>query len=376
MNYLALLSNAGRARVITDTGKFNFSRLNNTAASQAQYEVLLFVNNDTVVEDPRWLQRIATQVVQEDVGAVGGKLLFPDRTIQHGGVILGIQGVAAHALVGLEENDTDAYLDETREMSALTGACLAMRRSVFEQLGGFDTTAAVAFNDTLLCLAALNAGYRNIYIKEPLLIHFESKSRGYDDSPERKALFRREARYVRRKYNDLFKYDPYYSPNLCLQRANELAFPPRQSKPWRRRRRNLAKLKILILSSTAEIGHGVAVVVELQAAHLAAAGHEVYVGGPKGKNEFEFRGCHRAYLDGPAEAAVYAIEKGIDCVVVETPPFFSVTRWLGHGRRPFFWITANHPPTFFRMRTVVATSSLRSRCVLRWRRKSLRFQRR
>jgi GT2 family glycosyltransferase len=347
LGYLTLLSKEQRARVVRDGGKFNFSRLNNLAASSASHEVLLFVNNDTTVDDPLWLRRIATYVVQEDVGAVGGKLLYPDRTIQHGGVILGIQGVAGHHLVGFEENDVNARWDATREMSAVTGACLAMRRKVFDQIGGFDTTAAVAFNDTLLCLEALKAGYRNIYIKEPLLIHFESKSRGYDDKPERQALFRREARYARQRHNDLFKDDPYYNPNLCLQQANELAFPPRRSKPWRIRWRNLAKLKILILSSTAEIGHGVAVVVDLQAAHLVAAGHEVYIGGPKGKKEFEFAGCRRVYLVGPAEAAVFAVEQGIDCIVAGTPPFFSLVRWLGDWPRTLFLDYGEPPAHFF-----------------------------
>jgi GT2 family glycosyltransferase len=347
LSYLALLSSEGKARIIRDASKFNFSRLNNLAAAAATHEVLLFVNNDIIVDDPLWLRRIATYAVQDDVGAVGGKLLYPDRTIQHGGVILGIQGVAGHDLVGFEENDETARMDATREMCAVTGACLAIRRKVFDEIGGFDTTLAVAFNDVLLCLAARRAGYRNIYINQPLLIHFESKSRGYDDKPEKIALFQREARYARGLYNDVFSDDPYYNPNLCLQQPNELAFPPRRSKPWRIQQRNLAKLKILILSSTAEIGHGVAVVVNLQARHLAAAGYEVYVGGPKGKTEFDFFGCTRIYLEGPAEAAAFAVERGIDCVVVETPPFFSIVRWLGAWPRTLFLDHGEPPAELF-----------------------------
>ena len=170
LGYLALLSSAGRARIVRDASKFNYSRLNNLGAAVASHEVLLFVNNDIVVDDPLWLQRIATYVIQEDVGAVGGKLLYADRTIQHGGVILGIQGVAGHDLVGFNENDLNARIDATREMSAVTGACLAMRRKVFDQIGGFDTTLAVAFNDVLLCLNARKAGYQE-YLYQGAFAH-------------------------------------------------------------------------------------------------------------------------------------------------------------------------------------------------------------
>lgn len=347
LSFFATLASEGRARILQDAGGFNFSRLNNVAAAEATHDILLFVNNDTVLDDALWLRRIAHFVTQEDVAAVGGKLLYPDRTIQHGGVVLGIQGVAGHDQVGLQEHDDSARLDVTREMSAVTGACLAMRREVFNELGGFDTVAAIAFNDTLLCLAALKAGYRNIFIKEPLLIHHESKSRGYDDKPERVAAFRREAAYARRRHNDLFRDDPYYSPNLCLQAINELAFPPRCSKPWRVVRRDPARLRILFLSSTHEMGHGVPVVMNLQASHLARAGHDIFVGGPKGQREMAYEGCRRIYLSGAAEAAAFAVEQGMDCVIVETPPFFSIARWLGEWPRTLFLDHGEPPPEFF-----------------------------
>ena len=347
VEYLDSLAQEGRARIIRDDGEFNFSRLNNVAAAVASHRVLLFVNNDTIVDDPLWLQRIVAYVVQKDVGTVGGKLLYPDRTIQHGGVILGIQGVAGHDLVGLQERDPNARLDVTREVSAVTGACLAVRREIFERIGGFDTTLAVAFNDTLFCLEAMKAGYRNIYISDALLIHFESKSRGYDLDPERVALFQREARYARQRHNEIFKDDPYYNPNLCLQRPNELAFPPRRTKPWRQGARDLTRLRVLMLSSTTEIGHGVAVVIDQQAAYLAAAGHEVYIGGPKGKSEFQFAGCRRIYLEEPAAAAAFAVEHGIDCVVAHTPPFFSVARWLGEWPPTLFLDYGEPPPDHF-----------------------------
>jgi GT2 family glycosyltransferase len=347
LSYLRALQTSGRAIVIRDDDKFNYSRLNNIAAARAAHEALLLLNNDTVVEDPLWLRRVATHVVEPDVGVVGAKLLFPDRTVQHGGVYLGIQGVAAHNLVGVNWNDPQLKLDLSREMSAVTGACLAIRRDVFFELGGLDENLPVAFNDTLLCLASLKAGYRNIYVREPLLIHFESKSRGYDDTPERKAAFQLEARYARSRFNEYFREDPFYSPNLCLQRVNELAYPPRKIKPWRTSRRNIDELKILFLSNVHGLGSGVAVVISLQAKHLSECGHKVYIGGPKGENEIAYEGCSRVILSDPEEAAAFAVREGIDCIVVETPPFFSVVRWLADWPRTLFLDHGEPPPDFF-----------------------------
>jgi GT2 family glycosyltransferase/glycosyltransferase involved in cell wall biosynthesis len=347
LEYLETLSGDRRATVIRDASRFNYSGLNNAGAAAAKHDVLLFINNDMLVDDPLWLRRIATHVTEHDVAAVGAKLLFPDRRIQHAGVILGIRGVAGHNLVGLDESDPRVRGDMTRELSAVTGACLSIRRDVFNQLGGFDTVTAVAFNDVLLCLAAIKAGYRNVYIKEPLLIHFESRSRGQDNTAKKAAWFGREARYALKRYPEFFRNDPYYSPNLCLQEPNTLAFPPRRSKPWRGTTRDLTRLKILFLSSTHEIGHGVAVVLALQANHLRARGHDVSVGGPKGQAEVSYGDCRRVYLNTPAEAAAVAVEMGIDCIVAETPPFFSVTRWLDQWPRTFCLDYGEPPSEFF-----------------------------
>ena len=347
LNFLDTLSTQGRATVIRDENAFNFSRLNNAGAARAKHDVLLFLNNDTIVDDRLWLRRIAHFALQDDVAAIGAKLLYPDRTIQHGGVVLGIQGVAAHDLIGLEERDSNARLDITREISSVTGACLAIRKDVFDKLGGFDTETAIAFNDTLLCLDALKAGYRNIYISDPLVIHHELKSRGYDDRPERIEAFQREARYARRRHNALFLDDPYYSPNLSLQQINELATPPRQSKPWRVCSRDREKIRILFLSVTHEMGYGVPVVIDLQASYLAKAGHRVSIGGPKGQNEMPYNGCERVYLSDAAEASEYAVRHATDCVIVETPPFFSVTRYLGKWPRTVFLDHGEPPADLF-----------------------------
>jgi GT2 family glycosyltransferase len=350
LHYLDLLSRDEKISVIRDPRKFNYSRLNNEAAKTAKGELLAFVNNDIVVNDPLWLRKLAFHARQKDVGAVGSKLLYPDMTVQHGGIILGIQGVAAHAHHNLSAADP-GYLGlngSTHAISAVTGACLMVRHEVFDRIGGFDENLAVAFNDVLLCLNILDKGYRNIYVGDPLLIHFESKTRGFDDTEAKQKLFRREARYARSKHRALFKNDPYYNENLSLEKAYELAFPPRMEKPWQRfRRESSGKLRILMLSSTHQIGHGVAVVVDLQARHLASLGHKVFVGGPLGAREFAYENCQRVYLNEPKEAAIFATQYNMDCVVMHTPPFYSAARWLGSSVKTIAYDYGEPDPDFF-----------------------------
>jgi GT2 family glycosyltransferase len=349
LQYMVTTESAGLMRRIRSSDTFNFARLNNIAAISAKNDILLFLNNDTVVIDKMWLRRLVSFAVQKDVGAVGAKLLYPDRHVQHGGVVLGIQGVAAHCHVGLPEREGGyANLNNlTREVSAVTGACLAIRREVFFQIGGFDPELAVAFNDTVLCLNCVRNGYRNIVLAEPLLIHHESKTRGYDDSPEKIALFRKEARIARHRNNSLFKDDPLYNPNLSLECTYELAFPPRRIKPWQVWFGRPRSLRILLLSATYERGHGVAVVVDLQSTFLAELGHEVFVGGPAGGQEMPYRGSTRVKLHDAKDAAIFAVEQDIDCIVVHTPPFFSIVRHLGLYPLTVFYDHGEPPPNMF-----------------------------
>jgi glycosyltransferase involved in cell wall biosynthesis len=236
----------------------------------------------------------------------------------------------------------------THAISAVTGACLVLKRSRFKEVGGFDEKLAVAFNDVLLCMELSNRGYRNIYVGHPLMIHFESKTRGFDDTEAKQQLFRQEARYARRKNSALFKNDPFYNSNLSLEKAYDLAFPPRVEKPWHRfRRQSTGRLRVLMLSSTHQVGHGVSVVVNLQARHLAAEGHTVFVGGPLAKNEFQYPGCSRVYLDGPKDAAIFAFQESIDCVVMHTPPFYSTARWLGATVKTLAYDYGEPDPDFF-----------------------------
>lgn len=345
VQYMAKQSALGAIRVLLDQRTFNFSRLNNFATLHSRGEILVFLNNDTIVNDPTWLREIAYHARQDDVGAVGSKLLFLDRTVQHGGVILGLHGLGAHAHVGLTENEGGYhnFANETHEMAAVTAACLAIRRKVFDEVGGFDTHLEVAFSDVLLCAKVLEHGYRNIYIGRALLLHLESKTRGYDDTFKKKMFYQREAMYARSQSRGLFREDPYYNPNLSLHHPYGLAFPPRRRKPWR----PLAKPRILMLSSTCEIGHGVAVVMHLQAEYLAKRGHDVLIGGPRGSNEFSFAGCRRIYLNDPAEAATYAVANDVDCIVAHTPPFFSVVRSTGDWPKSIMYDYGEPDPNFF-----------------------------
>ena len=350
LEYLRRLARRGTAIVIRDDGNFNYPRLNNRAAEAATGEVLILLNNDTTVLDAAWLKTMVAYAAQPEVGAVGAKLLYPDSSTQHGGVVLGIQGVAAHVNHMLAINDPAYHeiADCTHEVSAITGACLAIRTDVYRKIGGLDESMAVTFNDIDLCCSSLHHGYRNIYIGTPLMIHHESKSRGLDLLPEQHESFRQEAIRARTKFPELYRDDPYYNPNLSLHRAYDLGEPPRAIRPWYIARRLAENSRcVLMLSSTHQVGHGVAVVVDIQARHLAALGHRVIVGGPRSTNEFPYEGCERVVLDTPIEAAMVAHDCGADVVMMHTPPFFATSRWLGGEPLKIAYDYGEPNPEFF-----------------------------
>ena len=333
--YLSEAAKRGAIRLVRDPAPFNYARLNNLGVQQASGEVLVLLNNDTVVDDPCWLRFLVGQAMQKDVGAVGAKLLYPDRTVQFGGTVLGLQGVAGHAHVGLREDDGGyrGVANVTREVGAVTGACLAIQRKIFEEVGGFDTTLAVGCNDVLFCADLLARGYRNVCVGTPLFIHFESQSRGLDDTPEKVERAVEEGRYLRSRQKRFFQNDPYYSPNLSYEKAYDIAFPPRRQKPWWRYSRGHGRLRILMLSATNEMSEGLASVLQMQSTHLARLGHEVLVGGPCVPQGVPFDGCRFVQLSNPIEAASYAVAKDVDCIVAYTHPFFSVVRWIGDWPR-------------------------------------------
>lgn len=200
---------------------FNFSRINNYALEKAKGNYLLFLNNDVEVITPDWLEAMLEQAQRPSIGAVGAKLFYPDDTLQHGGVIVGLGGVAGHSHKHLPRGHYgySRQAIAVNNYSAVTAACLMCRREVFELVGGFEDALQVAFNDIDLCLKIQAAGYKNVWLPHVQLYHYESKSRGYEDSPEKIKRFRTEIEYMRKHWADVIDHDPCYSPNLT--RAKE-----------------------------------------------------------------------------------------------------------------------------------------------------------
>ncbi len=201
---------------------FNFSNINNYAVTKARGDYLLFLNNDVELITPDWLEAMLEQAQRSSVGAVGAKLFYPDNTLQHGGVIVGLGGVAGHSHKHLPR-DHHGYCRQAiavNNYSAVTAACLMCQRKVFEAVGGFEDHLQVAFNDIDLCLKIQAAGYRNVWLPHVHLYHFESKSRGYEDNPEKIKRFQTEIEYMRSRWAETIERDPYYSPNLTRDRED------------------------------------------------------------------------------------------------------------------------------------------------------------
>lgn len=212
-----------RIRVVVWKGIFNYSAINNFAAERAKGELLLFLNNDTEFMEGGALRELAASALKPGAGASGAMLYYGDKTIQHGGVIIGMGGFAAHALWSLTDRDEKYYpfsLCE-REVSGVTGACLMVRRSVYEEVGGMSEDFVVALNDVDLCLKIRAAGYEILFNPYAKLYHYESKSRGYEDTMEKQARFQGEIKRLQTKWKrEIEEKDPYYNPNLTLHRAD------------------------------------------------------------------------------------------------------------------------------------------------------------
>jgi O-antigen biosynthesis protein len=218
LQYFAGLSNLPQIRLIKFRCRFNWSAINNKAAAEATGEVLIFLNNDTLVLAKDWCAELVANAIREDVGAVGARLLYADGTIQHGGVVLGVEGVAGHESVG-ETPEFGGYFGRShllRSTAAVTGACLATRRVLFEQLdGGFDAlNLKIAFNDVDYCVRVRNAGYRIVYNPFATLYHLESRSRGRDWTEAQQARHREETAFFRARWRGDAMNDPYYNPHF------------------------------------------------------------------------------------------------------------------------------------------------------------------
>ena len=226
-----------RVRVLRDDGPFNYSALNNRAVLQARGELLALVNNDIEPITPDWLEEMVSQALRPGVGAVGAMLYYPDDNIQHAGVVLGTaglkreNGVAGHAFKHLPRGEPGYMhrLQLVQNYSAVTAACLVVRKSIYEQVGGMEEThLTVGFNDVDFCLRVLKGGHRNLWTPFAELYHHESASRGPEDSPEKIARAERESAYMRRTWGPLLDNDPAYNPNLTLITEDfSPAWPPR-----------------------------------------------------------------------------------------------------------------------------------------------------
>lgn len=210
-------------RILTWKEGFNYSAINNFGEKSAAGDYLLFLNNDVEVINPRWIEELLGNCQRKEVGIVGAKLYYPDDTIQHAGTVIGIGGIAGHAFLNMPRSRT-GYLHKASlqmDLSAVTAACMMMKRQVFEQLGGFEERLSVAFNDVDLCLRTVQAGYLVVYNPEVELYHYESKSRGAEDSEEKVRRFQEEIEFMRCRWMDLLKKgDPYYNRNLTLSKWN------------------------------------------------------------------------------------------------------------------------------------------------------------
>jgi len=222
-NYYKTLENYDKIKVIEWIGEFNYSAINNFGVENSNGEYILFLNNDTEVITHNWIEEMLMFAQRKDVGAVGTKLLYPDDTIQHAGVILGVGGVGGHSHKYFKRCDTGymSRLTIAQNVSACTAACLMMPRNVFDEIDGFDESFRVAFNDVDLCMRIRKLDYLIIFTPYAELYHYESKTRGYEDTNEKQMRFQNEVLSFQHRWkNELQEGDPYYNMNLTLERED------------------------------------------------------------------------------------------------------------------------------------------------------------
>lgn len=203
-------------RVLKKDIEFNYSKLNNLAAEKAEGEYLVLLNNDTEIITPNWLELLVGYASRPYVGAVGPKLLYPDDTVQHAGVILGLGGVASHAYIGSTRDDMGfaGRLRVPYDYAAVTGACLCVSKKKFEEVGGLEEDLKVAYNDIDFCLKLLEKGYYNVFVPMAELYHYESKSRGSDLDKDKIDRFNAEQDYMWEKWGDTLSEDRFYNVNF------------------------------------------------------------------------------------------------------------------------------------------------------------------
>ena len=221
--YYKEIETRDNVNVLYYKGDFNYSKINNFGVVQAKGEYILLLNNDTEMIEPDSIKEMLDVCMRPDVGIVGAKLIFEDNTIQHAGVIIGFGGVAGHAFIGQDRDDNGYFsrIISVQDLSAVTAACLMVRRSVFDEVEGLNEEFKVAFNDIDFCLKVRKAGYLVVYNPYAQFYHYESKSRGQEDSADKVARFQQEIGLFGERWGELLEHgDPYYNPNLTLDKAD------------------------------------------------------------------------------------------------------------------------------------------------------------
>ncbi|MGI6741953.1 MAG: glycosyltransferase family 2 protein [Brevefilum sp.] len=235
--YFSEIRKVENIKIIPYDLPFNYSAINNFAASEAGGEVFVLLNNDTEVISPDWLDELIGHALRPEIGAVGAMLYYPNDTIQHAGVILGMRGIAGHIYYGSPRGTLGqrGRVRLAQNYSAVTGACMAIQKEKFLKIKGFNEhDLPVAYNDIDLCIRLMEAGYRNLWTPHAELYHHESMSRAYEDTPEKIARVKEEADYLINTWPAYIADDPTYNLNLSLTIPNfSLAFPPRVIQPWR-----------------------------------------------------------------------------------------------------------------------------------------------
>lgn len=223
-DYYEELSKNEKIKIIKYKGEFNYSKIINEGVKNSKGEYILQLNNDTKLITKNWLEIFIGYAQNKQIGAIGGRLYYEDMTIQHAGIAYGIAGTAGNLLVNLPYNEHAYYGREaaTRNVSCVTGACLFARKELYEEVGFMEEKLEVAFNDVDFCLKIMEKGYRNLYIPYIELIHYESKTRGYEDTEEKKKRFEKEEKYFKEKWKELLenKPDPYYNINFSREFCN------------------------------------------------------------------------------------------------------------------------------------------------------------
>lgn len=216
LEYLKLLKKNSNVRVLREDIPFNYSILNNSGVAAANGDFILMLNNDIEFTHDDWLHEMVSWAALPEVGCVGAKLWYPNGTLQHGGVILGIGGMAGHSHRGISRID-NGYVGRAavhQNLSAVTGACLLVKRRIYEEVGGLDELFAVAYNDIDFCLRVRAAGYQNVWTPHAEMVHHESATRGMDSNAEKRARLEAEVALMKQRWSDVMSADSAYSPHL------------------------------------------------------------------------------------------------------------------------------------------------------------------